>query len=134
MPPPSSGGICMAQILKSIAPYNIKQYAHNSKEYIQLIVEAERRAYADRSYFLGDPDFVNIPTDSLLSENYLNKRMSDFDWGKATKSSALTRGSIVGYESDETTHYSIVDPFGNSLAVTTTLNAAYGSKVYVENG
>jgi gamma-glutamyltranspeptidase/glutathione hydrolase len=134
MPPPSSGGICMAQILKSIAPYNIKQYAHNSKEYIQLIVEAERRAYADRSYFLGDPDFVNIPTDSLLSENYLNKRMSDFEWGKATKSSALTRGSIVGYESDETTHYSIVDPFGNSLAVTTTLNAAYGSKVYVENG
>ena len=134
MPPPSSGGICMAQILKSIAPYNIKQYVHNSKEYIQLIVEAERRAYADRSYFLGDPDFVNIPTDSLLSEDYLNKRMSDFDWGKATKSSELTRGSIVGYESDETTHYSIVDPFGNSLAVTTTLNAAYGSKVYVENG
>jgi gamma-glutamyltranspeptidase/glutathione hydrolase len=134
MPPPSSGGICIAQILKSIAPYNIKQYAHNSKEYIQLIVEAERRAYADRSYFLGDPDFVNIPTDSLMSEDYLNKRMSDFDWGKATKSSELTRGSIPGYESDETTHYSIVDPFGNSLAVTTTLNAAYGSKVYVENG
>jgi gamma-glutamyltranspeptidase/glutathione hydrolase len=134
MPPPSSGGICMAQILKSIAPYNIKQYTHNSKEYIQLIVEAERRAYADRSYFLGDPDFVNIPTDSLMSEDYLNKRMSDFDWGKATKSSALKRGSVPGYESDETTHYSIVDPFGNSLAVTTTLNAAYGSKVYLENG
>ena len=134
MPPPSSGGICIAQILKSIAPYNIKQYAHNSKEYIQLIVESERRAYADRSYFLGDPDFVNIPTDSLLSEDYLNKRMSDFDWEIATKSSELKRGSIPGYESDETTHYSIVDPFGNSLAVTTTLNAAYGSKVYVENG
>ena len=94
MPPPSSGGICMAQILKSIAPYNIKQYTHNSKEYIQLIVEAERRAYADRSYFLGDPDFVHIPTDSLMSEDYLNKRMSDFDWGKSTKSSELTRGSI----------------------------------------
>ena len=134
MPPPSSGGICIAQILKSIAPYNIKQYAHNSKEYIQLIVEAERRAYADRSYFLGDPDFVNIPTDSLVSEAYLSKRMSDFNWEKATKSSALTRGSIPGYESDETTHYSIVDSFGNSLAVTTTLNAAYGSKVYVEDG
>jgi gamma-glutamyltranspeptidase/glutathione hydrolase len=134
MPPPSSGGICMAQILKSIAPYNIKQYAHNSMEYIQLLVEAERRAYADRSYFLGDPDFVNIPTDSLMSEDYLNKRMSDFNWEKATKSSVLTRGSIPGNESDETTHYSIVDPFGNSLAVTTTLNAAYGSKVYVEDG
>ena len=134
MPPPSSGGICIAQILKSIAPYNIEQYAHNSTEYIQLIVEAERRAYADRSYFLGDPDFVNIPTDSLMSEHYLSKRMADFDWEKATQSSTLSRGSIPGYESDETTHYSIVDPFGNSLAVTTTLNAAYGSKVYVENG
>ena len=134
MPPPSSGGICLAQILKSIAPYDIEQYPHNSTQYIQLIVEAERRAYADRSYFLGDPDFVNIPTDSLMSENYLSKRMSDFNWEKATQSSALSRGSIPGYESDETTHYSIVDPFGNSVAVTTTLNAAYGSKVYVEEG
>ena len=134
MPPPSSGGICLAQILKSIEPFNIEQFAHNSTEYIQLIAEAERRAYADRSYFLGDPDFVNIPTDSLMSKNYLSKRMSDFNWEKATQSSALSRGSIPGYESDETTHYSIVDPFGNSVAVTTTLNAAYGSKVYVEQG
>ena len=134
MPPPSSGGICLAQILKSIAPYNIEQYAHNSTQYIQLIAEAERRAYADRSYFLGDPDFVNIPTDSLTSENYLSRRMKDFNWGKATQSSALSRGSIPGYESDETTHYSIVDPFGNSVAVTTTLNAAYGSKVYIQEG
>ena len=134
MPPPSSGGICLAQILKSIAPFNIEQYPHNSTQYIQLIAEAERRAYADRSYFLGDPDFVNIPTDSLMSKNYLSKRMSDFNWEKATQSSALFRGSIPGYESDETTHYSIVDPFGNSVAVTTTLNAAYGSKVYVEQG
>ena len=134
MPPPSSGGICLSQILKSIEPYDVKQYAHNSTKYIQVIAEAERRAYADRSYFLGDPDFVNIPTDSLMSENYLSKRMSDFNWEKATQSNALSRGSIPGYESDETTHYSIVDPFGNSLAVTTTLNAAYGSKVYVEEG
>ncbi len=134
MPPPSSGGICLAQILKSIEPYNVEQYSHNSTQYIQLIAEAERRAYADRSYFLGDPDFVNIPTDSLISENYLSRRMSDFNWEKATKSSTLSRGSIPGYECNETTHYSIVDPFGNSVAVTTTLNAAYGSKVYVEEG
>ncbi|MDC1265747.1 gamma-glutamyltransferase [Flavobacteriaceae bacterium] len=134
MPPPSSGGVCLAQILKSIEPYNVEQYSHNSTQYIQLIAEAERRAYADRSYFLGDPDFVNIPTDSLISENYLSRRMSDFNWEKATKSSTLSRGSIPGYESNETTHYSIVDPFGNSVAVTTTLNAAYGSKVYVEEG
>jgi gamma-glutamyltranspeptidase/glutathione hydrolase len=134
MPPSSSGGICLSQILKSIEPYDVKQYAHNSTKYIQVIAEAERRAYADRSYFLGDPDFVNIPTDSLMSENYLSKRMSDFNWEKATQSNALSRGSIPGYESDETTHYSIVDPLGNSVAVTTTLNAAYGSKVYVEEG
>ena len=134
MPPPSSGGICLAQILKSIAPFNIEQYPHNSTQYIQLIAETERRSYADRSYFLGDPDFVNIPTDSLTSENYLSRRMSDFNWEKATKSSTLSRGSIPGYESNETTHYSIVDPFGNSVSVTTTLNAAYGSKVYVEEG
>ena len=133
MPPPSSGGICLAQILKSIAPFNIKQYEHNLTKYIQLIVEAERRAFADRAYFLGDPDFVNIPVERLISEDYINKRMLDFNWGKATSSSALTRGSIPGYESEETTHYSIVDPFGNSLAVTTTLNAAYGSKVYIED-
>ncbi|MDA9125237.1 gamma-glutamyltransferase [Flavobacteriaceae bacterium] len=134
MPPPSSGGICLAQILKSIEPFDIEQYPHNSTEYIQVISEAERRAYADRSYFLGDPDFVNIPTDSLTSETYLSKRMTDFDWKQATKSSALSRGIIPGYESNETTHYSIVDPFGNSVAVTTTLNSSYGSKVYVEEG
>ena len=134
MPPPSSGGICMAQILKSIEPYDIDQYAHNSTPYMQVIVEAERRAYADRSYFLGDPDFVTIPTDSLTSITYLAKRMANFDWKKATQSSELSRGAIPGYESNETTHYSIVDQFGNSVAVTTTLNSSYGSKVYVEKG
>jgi len=134
MPPPSSGGICLAQILKSIEPFDVEQYAHNSTQYIQVITEAERRAYADRSYFLGDPDFITIPTDSLISEPYLAKRMADFDWKQATASSELSRGVFPGYESNETTHYSIVDPFGNSVAVTTTLNSTYGSKVYVEEG
>tara|TARA_B110000037_G_scaffold89735_1_gene106158 strand:+ start:655 stop:2298 length:1644 start_codon:yes stop_codon:yes gene_type:complete len=134
MPPPSSGGICMAQILKSIEPYDIEQYAHNSIQYMQLITEAERRAYADRSYFLGDPDFVTIPTDSLTSKTYLSRRMASFDWKQATTSNELSRGVFPGYESTETTHYSIVDQFGNSVAVTTTLNSSYGSKVYVEEG
>lgn len=134
MPPPSSGGICLAQILKSIEPFNIGQYKHNSKKYIQLIVEAERRSYADRSYFLGDPDFVDIPTESLISTKYLSQRMKSFNWNKATKSSDLTRGSLLGFESDETTHYSIVDHYGNSVSVTTTLNGAYGSKVFVDKG
>lgn len=134
MSPPSSGGICIAQILKGIEDFNIKQYTHNSTKYIQLLVEAERRAYADRSYFLGDPDFVHIPVNHLMSDDYIKNRMSDFSWEKATNSNALYHGAIPGHESEETTHYSIVDPFGNSIAVTTTLNAAYGSKVYVEEG
>ena len=134
MPPPSSGGICLAQILKTIEPYNIGQYKHNSKKYIQLMVEAERRSYADRSYFLGDPDFVDISKDSLTSIKYLSNRMKSFNWDKATKSSDLSRGSFLGHESDETTHYSIVDCKGNSVSVTTTLNGAYGSKVFVDGG
>ncbi len=131
---PSSGGICMAQILKSIEPYNSKQYEHNSDKYIQLLTEAMRRAYADRAHYLGDMDFVNVPIDSLISKQYLRKRMTSFDWEKASKSSEISFGKLQGFESDETTHYSIVDSFGNAVAVTTTLNGAYGSKVYVENG
>ncbi len=133
MSPPSSGGICIAQILKSIEPYNISQYQHNSLEYIQLITEAERRTYADRSEFLGDPDFVQIPIDTLISPYYLSQRMSDFSWDNATKSSDISYGQITLPESDETTHYSIIDQFGNAVAVTTTINGAYGSKVYVKD-
>ncbi len=134
MSPPSSGGICIAQILKTIEPYHIEQYGHNSTKYIQLITEAERRAYADRSHFLGDPDFVNIPIDSLISSQYVTRRMENFDWKMATKSSEVSYGNIAGMESDETTHFSIIDKFGNAVSVTTTLNGAYGSKVYVEKG
>jgi len=134
MPLPSSGGICLAQILKSVEPYNIGQYPHNGEQYIQLLVEAERRAYADRAYYMGDADFVKVPTQQLLSSDYLKERMSSFSWDKASKSSEIAHGKIVGYESDETTHYSIVDRFGNAVAVTTTLNTNYGSKVYVKGG
>ena len=132
MSPPSSGGICIAQILKSIEPFNIEQYQHNSTKYIQLITEASRRAYADRSHFLGDPDFVNIPVDSLIASDYLAKRMLDFNWNKATLSSDITHGNLTFSESDETTHLSIVDQFGNAVSITTTINGAYGSKVYIE--
>ena len=132
MSPPSSGGIGLAQILKSIEPYGIEQYEHNSTEFIQLITEAERRAYADRSYFLGDPDFNNIPVDSLISESYLKERMANFNWKQANRSEDITHGNINMIESNETTHYSIIDQFGNAVSVTTTLNGAYGSKVYVE--
>ena len=129
---PTSGGICLAQILKSIAPYDLSKIEHNSIKYVQLLTEAERRSYADRTNFLGDIDFVNVPLDSLTSTNYIKQRMSTFSWDKATPSSEVSHGKVLGYESDETTHYSIVDQFGNAVSVTTTLNTDYGSKVLVK--
>ncbi|GAB4163613.1 MAG: gamma-glutamyltransferase [Winogradskyella sp.] len=132
MSPPSSGGICLGQIMKMVEPFNLNDYGHNSLKAIQVMVEAEKRAYADRSYYLGDPDFVDIPTETLLSDVYLEKRMENFSFQRPTPSIELSYGEIIGYESDETTHYSIVDQYGNAIAVTTTLNGAYGSKLYVE--
>ena len=131
MAPPSSGGICLAQIMKAVEPYPLAEYGHNTLKSIQLITEAERRAYADRSYYLGDPDFVDIPIDSLIAESYVSNRMADFSFDQALPSDQLSYGSIPGYESMETTHYSIVDQYGNAIAVTTTLNDAYGSKLFV---
>ena len=130
MSPPSSGGICMAQILKTTANYPIAQYGHNTTKTIQVLTEAQRRAYADRSHYLGDPDFIDIPVDSLLSDAYLKGRMDSFSFEGATPSKELTHGSISQAESTETTHYSIVDSYGNAIAVTTTLNASFGSKLY----
>lgn len=132
MAPPSSGGICLAQILKMLDPYPLSAMGHNSPESIQLIAEAERRAYADRSEFLGDPDFVNIPIKALLDEDYLKKRMSSFNTNKASLSTDIKPGELLYKESTETTHYSIVDPFGNAVAVTTTLNDGFGSKYYCD--
>lgn len=130
MSPPSSGGICLAQIMTMIEPFPLHEYGHNSLKSIQVITEAERRAYADRSFYLGDPDFVNIPIDTLINKAYLSGRMDSFSFEKATKSSDLSHGNIQIIESDETTHYSIVDQFGNAIAATTTINAGYGSKLY----
>jgi gamma-glutamyltranspeptidase / glutathione hydrolase len=130
MSPPSSGGITLAQIMKMIAPYPLAKYGHNSPQAIQVITEAERRAYADRNYFLGDPDFTVIPYKELLSKGYLKKRMKSFNPNKATPSSEVSHGRITISESNETTHYSIVDAEGNAIAVTTTLNGAFGSKLY----
>lgn len=130
MSPPSSGGIVLAQILKMIEPYDISKFGHHSLKSIQLITEAERRAYADRSFYLGDPDFVEVPTEFLTSVEYLHNRMDDFSFESATPSSEVSHGKLEGYESMETTHYSIVDQYGNAVSVTTTLNGAYGSKLY----
>ncbi|NNK75046.1 MAG: gamma-glutamyltransferase [Maribacter sp.] len=132
MSPPSSGGVTINQIFKMIEPYDISDFGHNSTEAIQLFTEASRRAYADRNYFLGDPDFVDIPLDVLLSQNYITQRMEDFTFDKATLSSEIKRGTVQISESSETTHYSIVDQEGNAVSATTTLNGAYGSKLYCD--
>lgn len=132
MAPPSSGGITLAQILKMLEPYDLKSMGHHSPEYIQLLVEAERRAYADRNFYLGDPDFVKIPVAQLLDSAYLKSRMSSFSFDLATKSEDISVGEISFAESMETTHYSIVDAEGNAVSVTTTLNGAYGSKVFID--
>ena len=132
MAPPSSGGITLGQILKMIEPFDLAKMGHNSEQYIQVIVEAERRAYADRNHFLGDPDFVKIPTKELLDETYLKERMATFSFERATKSEEVSHGAIVFSESTETTHYSIIDPFGNAVSATTTINDAYGSKLYCD--
>lgn len=130
MSPPSSGGFTINQIFKMIEKYDLKKLGHNSPKMVQLFTEASRRAYADRNYYLGDPDFVEIPYDVLLRDSYLTERMENFSFDKATKSSEVEHGKIEIVESMETTHYSIIDQEGNAVSVTTTLNGAYGSKLY----
>lgn len=130
MSPPSSGGIALAQMMKMIEPYNLSEYGHNSLKAIQVITEAERRAYADRSFYLGDPDFVTVPNEKLINTDYLSKRMESFSFENATKSADVSHGKVQIIESDETTHYSIVDQYGNAIAATTTLNSGFGSKLY----
>jgi len=130
MSPPSSGGVTINQIFKMMESHDVASYGHNSAKTIQLFTEASRRAYADRNFYLGDPDFVEIPLDVLLSNGYLKERMANFSWNKATKSSEVERGNVQIVESMETNHYSIVDAEGNAISGTTTLNGAYGSKLY----
>ena len=128
MGPPSSGGVVLGQILRTIEDVDLSKIKHNSTEYIQLLVEAEKLSFADRSKYLGDPDFNTIPISSLLNKNYLKDRFGDFKFENATKSSNIRPGSFFE-ESIETTHYSIVDKYGNAVSVTTTLNGNYGSKL-----
>ncbi|WP_420399809.1 gamma-glutamyltransferase [Flagellimonas sp.] len=130
MSPPSSGGVTINQIFKMIEPHHIGKYGHNSVEAIQLFTEAARRAYADRNYFLGDPDFVDIPLNVLLDDEYLQERMKDFSFEQATLSADVGHGAVEIVESSETTHYSIIDAEGNAISATTTLNGGFGSKLY----
>lgn len=131
MPPPSSGGVALAQLLQMVAPYSLNKWGPNSDSTIQVMVEAERRVYADRAKWLGDPDFVKIPVNELIDPAYATLRMNSMNFNQATKSSDIQAGAFPGYESPETTHYSIVDNEGNAVSITTTLNNSYGSKVFV---
>ena len=130
MPMPSSGGLLMEQMMKMIADRNIAKMGFHSIEAVQLMTEVERRAYADRAEFMGDQDFVKVPVKTLSSAAYLKERMKDFVPGKATPSEAVSPGK-VNPESEETTHLSVADQYGNVVSVTTTLNGGYGSKTVV---
>ncbi|QLL59327.1 MULTISPECIES: gamma-glutamyltransferase [Empedobacter] len=132
MPPPSSGGIALVSLFQSIEDYPINKWGFQADSTIQVMVEAERRVYADRAEHLGDPDFIKVPQKQLLDKSYNVNRMKDFSFDKATSSSAIKAGEIIGKESMETTHYVIVDKDGNAASVTTTLNNSYGSLVVVE--
>ncbi len=131
MPPSSSGGICLVQLLKSVEPYPISDWGYNSVKTIHLMTEAERRVYADRAIYLGDPDFYKIPSAQMMDDQYNDERMSDFNSDHATPSSEIQEGNISGFERQETTHFSIVDSKGNAVAITTTLNGWFGSYVVV---
>lgn len=132
MGPPSSGGTVLLQMLKMLEDFDIGQYKARSLPTIQLMVEAERRAYADRAQHLGDMDFYPVPLTDLLDKNYLVNRMQDFSWEQATNSEEIQAGVFEVQESEETTHYTIADAYGNVVAVTTTLNSGFGSRVVVE--
>jgi gamma-glutamyltranspeptidase / glutathione hydrolase len=131
MPLPSSGGLLMNQMMTMISDKPIASYGFHSPEAVQLMIEAERRAYADRAQYMGDADFYKVPVARLTSEKYLKERMADFVPGKANTSEQVKPGDIPAYESEETTHLSVIDKEGNAVAVTTTLNNSYGSKTFV---
>ena len=134
MGPPSAGGVTLLQLLHGSEQLDTKKSGHNTALTIHKMVEIERRAYADRASHLGDPDFIDIPLEKLLSSNYLTQKFSDINPTKNTPSSEIKEGKVEVIESMETTHFSILDSQGNAVAVTTTLNSYFGSKVVVEGG
>ena len=133
MGPPSSGGIALLQLLYGAEKLDVGSYEHNSLSYINTIAEIESRVYADRATYLGDPDFYDVPIGELIDKNYLDNRFNIIDPSIKTPSNQVKEGNIQLNESDETTHFSIVDKDGNAVSLTTTINGAYGSKVVVDN-
>ena len=133
MGPPSSGGVLLMQMLKMAEQFPLKKYKFHSKESIHIMTEIERRSFADRAKHFGDPDFYDIPISELLDSSYLQNRANNIDINIATPSDNIYAGSWNASESDETTHFSIVDQYGNASSVTTTLNGSFGSGIVVKN-
>ncbi|EPZ4370480.1 gamma-glutamyltransferase [Salmonella enterica subsp. salamae serovar 42:b:e,n,x,z15] len=133
MPPPSSGGIHIIQILNIFENFDMKKYGFGSADAIQIMAEAEKYAYADRSEYLGDPDFVNVPWQALTSKAYAKSIAGQIDINKAKPSSEIRPGKLAPYESDQTTHFSVVDNDGNAVAVTYTLNTTFGTGIVAGN-
>jgi gamma-glutamyltranspeptidase/glutathione hydrolase len=131
MPPPSSGGIALLQLLTITEEYPVDEWGWNTVPTAHFMIEAERRVYADRAKHLGDPAFYDVPREGLLDKDYILQRMADFSLEDATDSDAISAGQPAPQESVNTTHYSIVDPEGNAVSMTTTLNASYGAKTFV---
>jgi gamma-glutamyltranspeptidase/glutathione hydrolase len=131
MGPPSSGGIALIQLLKSVESFPVETWGHNAVPTVHLITEAERRVYADRAAYLGDPDYFKVPVQNLIRDIYIHERMRNFSPNMATPSQQIKEGQIALNESHETTHLSVVDKYGNAVSVTTTLNDWFGSCVVV---
>ena len=131
MPPPSSGGLLVVQMLNMFEAHDVTSLGFDNPATVHLMVEAERRAYADRAEHLGDPEFYDVPAAMLADKNYARQRFADFDPGKASRSAAIGAGPRWPEESPETTHVSVMDAAGNAVAYTTTLNLGYGSKIVV---
>jgi len=132
MGPPSSGGAMLIHMLNMLEYYPLDSFGWNSSDYIHLLTEVERRAYADRAEHMGDPDFWDVPLNMLLSKDYADIRIQNISMEKASKSSDIFSGNIPGYESQETTHYSVIDKDDNAVSVTTTINLSYGNGVVVK--
>ncbi len=131
MPPPSSGGVALMALLQSVEKYPLAKWGFQHDSTVRAMVEAERRVYADRATHLGDPDFYKVPVEFLNDAKFNQDRMAKVSLSKATPSDLIKAAKFPGYESEETTHYSIVDKDGNAVSLTTTINGSYGSCVWV---
>src|SRR4030095_1980559 len=131
-PPPSSGGVALLQILHMLEPFELKTLGHNSSAYVHLVSEAFKRAYADRSRWLGDPGFFNVPMAGLLSREYANALMSSFDPNRATPAPSAGPGDPMAREKPSTTHFSVIDAAGVIVAEPYTLNDSFGSGAMAE--